>query len=336
MFGCWRIFFLFLLIFPRITFSQSDTVEITKEIKNRSVGLNGLFFNKYDSTYISKLPTKIVYVLCNPNWMDDYVLKNKDNEKLEFQSDLIYNLGTSLGYKMLYVYYSVNISNFFSDYKLKNKEFDFSLTSNFMNLEFYYFSNRGQTNLKTYTEGQSVSILNKPFDGLNSGILDICLFYFLNHKRYSNTTIYSSNHEYIQIKSAGSLILGLSYTNQKIKLDFSDLKSIGYTFDNFTQFIDNHYRTFCFNAGYGYNFVINKHLLANITLIPSFGVRTDVSSTGDYKITLGNKGKIGLMYTKNIFFVGLNCQYNSSCYFSNDYTITSSLGIFNVFCGMFF
>jgi len=202
----------------------------------------------------------------------------------------------------------------------------------------FYFNNRGKTRIFEFDSANISMNLDLPFDNLYTKIFGVDLYYFFNHKRYSNSAAYTDSHTYSQHKSAGSLIAGISFTSHDLFFDFSELSND----DRFSALHDletqnNSYNTYCISFGYGYNFIFSKKWLINLTLIPSIGIKIDKDKSNENEhFTMRNKGKLALIYNLNRCFMGINCQYNSNWYYAKDYSISNSLGTFNLLYGVRF
>lgn len=87
-------------------------------------------------------------------------------------------------------------------------------------------------------------------------------YYAFNGRRFSLPAAFTQS--YIQRKSAGSVMLGVSFDGQKV--DIAPDEAINY--DGVTMRIMD----VGIGAGYGYNFVMGKHWLFHISTVPTFDV----------------------------------------------------------------
>ncbi len=242
------IFSIIILITPKLVLSQAN--DENKCFLKR-------IFNSYDTSYIEKTSKDFSIILNNKNWMDIYQLKIGD-EVLSLQADLCYDVGMSIGYKMFSIGYSFNINDLaFTGSKINRSEWNLNLANNMTSLEMFYFNNKGQTNITEYRNDSTSFGFNESFDGLNTKVYGADLYYFVNNKKYSNA--YVNSNKFRQIKSVGSMIIGLSFSNESLNFDFSRLPEQEQleTLKK-KNIIEHTYDTFSVSIGYGYNFVFLK------------------------------------------------------------------------------
>lgn len=314
-----------------VIYSQSDTSTFFNKIHELDRKLT-----HNDTCYIAKSTSKWVFGLRNSNWLDSYNIETNEATAIVMQSDLCYNLGVSVGYKFITLGYSINLSNAFAG-KATGKEWDFGINYNRFGLDAYYLKNTGKTNITEYTDGDNMQELHQPFDGITSTIYGLDITYFFNHSRYSNAAAYT-NYATIQRKRAGSWIAGLTFSRQKLFLDFSKLSeeiasSELKAFEN----ADLFYNNYCVSFGYGYNYTFAKKWLINLTDIPSVGIKhqhiKSLSENSSDNLSIMNRVKFALVYNTNRFYGGFNCFFTTNMNATESYTRSNSLGVFNVFAG---
>lgn len=89
-----------------------------------------------------------------------------------------------------------------------------------------------------------------------------------------------------------------------------------------------HYNTYALMSGYSYNWVLNKHMLYNISAFPGIGYTHTYEDSTDSKEKLFSivlKGQTSLTYNLNDFFVCLVGKIDGNWYRSDDYTLFSSV-----------
>tara|TARA_Y100000782_G_scaffold115609_2_gene161655 strand:+ start:1694 stop:2704 length:1011 start_codon:yes stop_codon:yes gene_type:complete len=297
-------------------------------------------FNTYDSTYVQKLPFKYMVGTRSSNWLDAYNLEFEDNEAIALQSDLEYNVGLSLGYRILSFNYNFNVANFGSGKGLRNRQLNVLLNTNSIVGEFNYMKSDGEVNVVSYRNEDDEESLDQKFDGLRTTTYGADLYYYFNKKKYSNAAAYSVSYRNKQIKSAGSFIVGLSYAHQYTFLDIArlstetDLDTVGNA-----QELNVRYNTVSLSAGYGYSFVFAKQWLLNFTGIPSVGIKfyesdNDEDVQSDGRLDLGHKLRMALVYNREKFFASLGINNTTDWYFTENYTMTNSLTIVNLSVGL--
>ena len=328
-----------MVMISRSAVGQTDSEKVNRHLLYSANKWIDKAFNKFDTTYVKRLPNKFVLVLKSSNWLDSYDVLIDEKSALELRSDLSYNIGLTFGYKFLLFNYAVNLSNNFAGQTVGSEEWDLHLNLNYLGINLYSFSNNGNTNISSIRGSNFSNRVNESFSGLNTQSFWADAYYYFNKRRYSNSAAYSNNHRIQQHKSAGSFIAGFSYSKQQLYFDFNqlpekkqfvDLKELGEQF--------NKYNSYTISVGYGYNWVFSKRWLTNLSFIPSFGINDyheNSSSEGD-NFSMNTKVMGALVYNKPRYFWGVSSQYYTNWYFSDSYTLSSSLGTFNVSYGFRF
>lgn len=314
---------------PLLLWSQTDTQTVSPASWKSLL--------QHDTAYIQRVSTDFVIGIKSLNWQDVYTLRAY-NARLDMKSDLSCDIGLSCGYKILQLTYSVNINDLLLGQKIQRSVFRINLASNIVSAELLYTENRGQTQITRYKYNKETKTLTMPFSGLSSNTLELDIYYYANNKRYSNSAAYTDSHFYTQSQSAGSFITGISYSQQYLQLDFSDLSSE----DRFSAVhqlnkLNNSFQTYCISAGYGHNFIFDKVWLANISVIPSAGIMIDRDGgTSYHRFAMRSKTKIALIYSLPKHFIGINCKYSTTYYHADDYSLDNSIGAFNLLAGLRF
>ncbi len=319
------IFFLFLSVVPINIYSQNKYTD-----NNSFLDGIGRFINGHDSLYIDKVKENYTFSLKNTGWFDSYSLSENETG-LFFKSDLKYNIGPVVGYKFLVLSYSVNASDLFSGEKSLSRQLNFNVFTNRFSLETSFLKNNGSTRIVRFKQNGETTELDMPFQGLESANASLDILYYWNYRKYSNNANYSNGHNFIQLKNAGSLILSCSYMMQNINIDFSGLKGTDINMN--TDQFKVRSKIYFLGAGYGYNYLVNKNLLVNLSVIPSLGFRygkdADKSFNGD--LSYNTNAKIAVNYNLHKYLIGFTAQHDDTFEFLDNYTYDSSLTIFNVF-----
>ena len=233
----------------------------------------------------------------------EYMSIDDNIMKVSMRSKLSHRVGPYLGWRWLFYGFTIdlNADNIFKGNKRKN-EFTLSINSNLFNIDIIRRRTGGDFMIrKIDTRGYSMydEDMANHFgvgDSIHYGINGININYFTNHRKYSNPAAFSNGA--IQLRSAGSPIIGLGYTHQKLqtsisnmfadyaaeKLDVSindpgtyfaltlfDPDNAGLYMNgiptNFT--IDNLH----LQLGYAYNLVFSRRLLLGLSLVASPAVK---------------------------------------------------------------
>ena len=161
-------------------------------------------------------------------------------------------------------------------------------------------------------------------------------YFVFNHKEFSYPAVFSQS--VIQKKSAGSWLLGASFTNCDFRHTREDLAA-----ENGFKPLRFGMTRIALGAGYGHNFVVRNRLMFHISGIPSLVLfsREDLK-IDDEKTDSGHKlfnflivGRGALIYNFSRCFVGFTAVYNttktqSKSTFDMDYTRWKMNNIFGV------
>jgi hypothetical protein len=335
------LIFLIALLYPNRAISQTEPTKVREGwVVSTAKWVDNALYSS-DTGYVKIIPCKYMVMITNPNWLDFYSFEMRNKTNILLQSDLCYNLGFNLGYKSISLGYSFNLTDVFTGKPVRNKEWDFQISSSRFSVDLYYMNNNGQTNISGYKDSTGIHTISEPFDGLKIKSFEADIYYYFNSYRYSNAAAYSNVYMNQQIKSAGSFITGISYAMHDVFFDFTKLsieKQFLYIEELGTQRIL--YRSYCLNLGYGYNLAFSKRWLANLTCVPAVGVnvyqKNSTTPSPNNQFSLNSKMKAALVYNKPNYFVGLSCYYYSNWYFTDNYTLINSMGTFNVFFGLRF
>ncbi len=293
-------------------------------------------FNSYDPEYVEGTGKRWKARIISDNWSDYYAMHLNKDMSMRMLSDLTSNLGPYVQYMAVSVGYSANLNHLISHNPVANKRMDFGFNCARFNLELYYLQNTGGTQLRQFNSYKGKKLFKSFFPGVDLYTFGLDIYYFFNNKKYSQGAAY--NFSKIQKRSAGSFMLGFSYSNQDISLDFSTLDSeILKYYTLSTYFLKFHYNNYCVLFGYGHNFVLNPHLLFNVSLMPSAGVNHCYEDSAEGSSTMFSfnvKGRVSMTYNLKNFFAGISSKidghlYNTSHYslFNAIMTLSASAGI---------
>lgn len=295
-------------------------------------------FNSYDTTYVKGTGKRWKAVLRNDNWADSYAFNFRHDMPMRLMGDVYCNLGAYLQYMAVSIGYSLDMSNLIGHKPMLHKKMGFGFSCALFTAEVYYTENTGGSYLRSFGKFNDGKLIKERFPGVFMRTYGIDAYYFLNHKRYSQGAAYSFSK--YQVKSAGSFIVGFTYGNRNISLDFSSLpehllKYLTIPVEKY-QF---HYNNYCIMAGYGYNLAFAKNWLYNFTAIPAVGLNQcyDDSLEGKQNmLSLGVKSKMSLTWNISDFFIGIQGAFDGSWYRSSDYSLFSSTENFSASIGIRF
>ncbi|MCM1377882.1 MAG: DUF4421 domain-containing protein [Clostridium sp.] len=311
--------------------SMSDTTVIYPKFLKFCVGVynwGDKFFNSYDTDYVESTGKRWKARLVNDNWVDSYSMRfyGKDM-RMRMMSDIYCNVGAYIQYMAVSVGYSLNINHAVFGKPLDQKRLEAGFSCARFSLDFSYTANSGGSYIRTFGDYKNGKIFKSYFPGLDLHTLTIDLYYFFNNRKYSQGAAYGFAK--FQKRSAGSFIIGLTYSTQNISMDFSTLNpklQPYFKLDNY--FLKLHYTDYCLLLGYGFNWVWNPHLLFNISVMPSIGINNtyeDSAEGAGVLLSLNAKGRMSLTYNNRQFFMGLQGKIDGHWYHSDKQSIFNSI-----------
>ncbi|MDE6006685.1 MAG: DUF4421 domain-containing protein [Muribaculaceae bacterium] len=295
-------------------------------------------FNTYDTEYVTGTGKHGKVRLVSDNWSDIHSFRFNRGFPLIMASDPYSNLGIQANYSILSIGFSVDMNAAISGKKSQHHKTNFGITMARLYLEAYYWRNTGQTKIRTFGDKETGIIENLEFDGLNSKSLGIGGFYYFNYKKYSHAAAY--NLSTYQKKNAGSWIAGITGQLYDCTLDFDQLPEEVKEETNFP-FSSYHFDYNAVNliGGYGFNWVLGKHWLFNVTALPGLGLSFSFSdATNGRHTNLSLAGRIlnSLTYCTRQFFVTATSFFHSNFYLHKRISFMSATENFQVSTGVRF
>ncbi|MCM1368988.1 MAG: DUF4421 domain-containing protein [Candidatus Amulumruptor caecigallinarius] len=295
-------------------------------------------FNTYDPEYVASTGKHGKITINSDNWVTLYDFHTQSDKTLLVSSELFSNIGVSIGYGPITVGYSIDMNNIFSDNSAEHKKFDFTLNTSRFELSAYYWDMSGTSYIRKIGNFLHGDIIREKYNGLSFEAMGAMAFYIFNYSKYSHSAAYSQSKT--QLKSAGSLLLGLQGTFYDARFDFTKIPP-HLTDDDLYDFKD--YR-FCYNAvevlcGYGFNWVINKHFLFNITAMPAIGLsfsHEDSSAGHRTLMSYSINSMLGILYTHKNLFVALNSDTRFNIFRTSRAGLFSTIENFSLELGVRF
>lgn len=295
-------------------------------------------FNSYDEEYVEGTGRRWKAYIKNDNWSDNYAMNFRHKMPMRMMSDVYCNLGGYIQYMAVSVGYSLDMSNIIGNKPLNHKRMEFGFNCARFNVDAYYAENTGGTYMRTFGHYRDGHLFKQEFTGLRLVSYGVDAYYFFNNRRYSQGAAY--NFSKYQRKSQGSFVLGLSYSNQDITLDFTQLP------ENLRPYLTVdlgrmkfHYNNLCLLLGYGYNWVFARNFLFNISGFPAIGVnhcREDSVEGEGYLFSTNFQARTAIVYNYKDLFAGLSGKMNGHWYISDNYSFWNSIVNFGVNVGVRF
>ena len=305
-------------------------------------------FNAIDTTYISPNLYNLAFMLEHSTWYEHYRLGNNQgnqSQKIGFSPTLGTKLGVYFGWRWIFLGYSFNIEDIFggNKNKPKRKEMALNIYSSKFGIDLYYRKTGSDFKLRSY-EGFDVteSLKNTHFDGLQSSIKGLNTYWIFNHKKFSYPAAYSQSTN--QRKSAGSFMLGFSYSQHRISFDYNKLPSSMHTqLDANLQFSKIKYSDYSLGFGYGYNWVFAKNWVSNLSLLPGIGYKKSIIDDKDFEdehwikdINFDLITRAGIVYNNAKYFMGAALVLHTYDYRKPNLAVTNSFGTLRIYAGFNF
>lgn len=297
-------------------------------------------FNTYDPDYVVGTGKRWKLMAKSDNWIDNYDLHFPKSTPVRIMSNVCYNLGASIAYMAVSAGYMFDVDNVFGGKPITHKKWDFNFSCALICADIYYARNTGSTQIRRFGDYKNGKWINHPLNDMQLESYGADIYYFFNNKKYSQGAAY--NFSKIQKRSAGSLIAGVTISSQDVSLDFSNLpNSMIAVLPDFSTNLKYRFRyyDYCFLIGYGFNCVMGKHWLFNITALPSLGFKhcTNVSEEGENNIFSTNiKAKMSFIYNHKQLFAGMLSKMDLHWYSSRRYNFFNSIEYLNFVAGFRF
>lgn len=284
-------------------------------------------FNSYDTTYVAGTGRRWKARVTSDNWVDSYYLNIDKKMPVRMMSDIYCNAGAYIQYMAVSVGYSLDMSNIIGNKPSNHKKLEFNFNCARFNIEAHYWENNGGTFIRTFGKYNDGHLIKKAFPGAAQKTLGINGYYFFNNRKFSMGAAY--NFSKIQKRSAGSAIIGFNFNNLDITMDMAKIpEELKPHLTINPQIYRFHYNSYCLMGGYSYNWVLNPHLLFNISAFPGIGYTQSYEDSveKDNKLfAMTIKGQGSLTYNIGDFFVCAIAKIDGNWYNSGNFSFFSSV-----------
>ena len=215
-------------------------------------------FNSYDPDYVVGTGKRCKALVKNEEWMDSYAMRFPGKKSLSMISNVSINFGAYVSYMALSVGYSGEVNRLFDGRGTGQRKLEFQFTCALLAADGYWVKNTGGTNIKRFGDYNGGQWVNEAFPGLVRESYGADIYYFFNHRKYSQGAAYSFSK--LQKRSAGSMIAGLTISHQNVGLDFAKLPAgMEVELPDERTVYKFKYNDICFLLGYGYNWVFKPN-----------------------------------------------------------------------------
>lgn len=230
--------------------------------------------------------------------------RSGDSYRGEVEADLRGTMSVAVTYRGL------SLALAFNPAKLagRNKDYEFNLNSygNRFGFDVVYLSAKTYKGKLRY--GGLEQTVGKGL--ISQKALNLNAYYAFNGRKFSFPAAFSQS--YVQKRSVGSLLVGLSFDGQLTDISKDSALSIPSAKLKLFEL--------AIGVGYGYNFVAGRHWLFHLSALPTFDVVVKSSvKTDDGKVSMSYRfpsliqtGRGAAVYSWRNKFLGLTMVYNAS------------------------
>ncbi len=288
------------------------------------------FFNGYDTTYVVGTGYKFNAKVTSDSWADGYRFVLPNNKIAFMNSDPSTSIGIHLSYLAVSAGYDINISKLLTGVDRSRQRFRFGFNCMLFAAEFYMMRNDVGTTLRKFGDKNNPERPNMAFNGINNHTWGIDVYYFFNHKRYSEAA--SFNFSRIQKRSQGSFYTGFSIYQQTLDFNFAELPpsyrdQLPEDWPDYRFLVDT--QNYALRFGYGFNWVLKKGWVLGASESPIIGIRKGYVVGWDKKISLSlyNRLKMSVVWNYNRWFFGAVAKFDAAII--NNKKTTYAGGILN-------
>lgn len=263
------------------------------------------FFNSYDSLYVVGSGTKFNVKLTTDSWLNYINFRIPPHRTIDLISDPSTSMGAYLTYLAVSVGYDINVSKIFGQSGHARQRYNFGFNCSLLSVELYWEKNDVGTRLTRFGSYKDLDI---DFNGLDLTSWGLDLYYFFNHKKYSQAAAFAFSK--IQQRSQGSFYAGFSTYAQNYDIDFSSLpapmlEQLPSWWENYHYQVRTH--NYGLKLGYGYNWVFAPRWLLAASVSPTVGIRKGYvnSETENTTFSLYNRVRLSLVWNRGRWFAGV-------------------------------
>ena len=314
-------------LFAAILLAISNDVEAqTRDQQLRtqvdSVLTERYYKTPYDTNYVVRPEGQLTLkVRLNQSGDDFHVKGDKDgiSSKADLSSSFKTTVSIAASYRGLSAAFAINPAKMKGAYK--DYEFNLVYYSSRLSLDASY--HRSTTLAGDIERGDAIGHLEA--GDLKMKMANLAGYYVFNHRRFSYPAVFTQS--YIQRRSAGSWLAGISYQGGSIE-----------TTDEFKERTPNapdikiHIGLLVIGGGYGYNWVLGKKWLLHFSILPTFviydynymTVNDDRRDAKHFNFSMIFNERAAVVYNFSPrYFAGATLTMSNS-FFNNDVTVNQN------------
>ena len=310
-------------------------------------------FNTVDTTYVQRNRYAGQIQLYNTHFLQLIRLRGTDAEgksqALTFSPAHTVKIGPYISWHGLTLGYSFGVVP--DHYGSHSSEWTVAAYNSKVGFDFSYVSSKGNFNLLSVSgiEGvDNAQIRNVRFQAMHTHTLAVNAYYVFNYRHFSYPAAFSLST--VQLRSAGSWLLGARYDNQALHFDAQKTEAFFKTISPQAQLnealrIDKiKYRQFAVSLGYAYNWVPWRGWLLCASAAPALGYkyqRGETFSTQTLRRNIENFQfdcifRLGLVRTNGIYYAGLSTVSYLYDYRLDNFRLLNSIHYIQLYVGFNF
>lgn len=240
------------------------------------------FVSAFDTTYIQRNRFDGMLFANNINFYQRIRLSAHNDEgthqSLTLAPARAVKVGPLVGWGPIVLSYSFGLVS--DHYQSRSSEFNIAAYNSKVGFDLNYIHSRGNFNIRKATGFEGIdrhSIQGARVEAMTSNLLALNFYYVLNHRHFSYPAAFSMST--VQLKSAGSWLLGLRLDRQRLHFDAEKTEKLLQGINPQAKMIDElkisslHYRQGGVSFGYAYNWVPAKGWLVSGSATPSLGFK---------------------------------------------------------------
>lgn len=317
------------------------------------------FFNTYDTTYVERNGYNFRVMATNTDFFQIYRIAGRDDvegrQMLTFAPDHAIKVGPRVGWRWLNVGYTRGVvpSSGHKTTELNlaayNSRIGCDINYQHCSGPFHLRRMRGITGLPEY------SVKGHDVDGISTNTIAASAYYVFNYRHFSYPAAYNASN--VQLRNAGSWMLGVSYDYQRFNFDPAAAEGViqgvflqQHPYAEPPRLIDAlrvrevNYHRIGIGVGYGYNWVPAPHWLVATSISPSFGFKKQVGVGITKEMIVDNMRNLhvdatfraAVVYNRQRWFAGLSAVSYLYDYRHRNFDLNNSVTYLKAYVGMQF
>jgi hypothetical protein len=281
-----------------------------------------------------------------------------NGQSIKLSPDGQLKAGPYFGWRWIFLGYTFAIDQLGFDSGGLRKEFDISIYSSQVGIDFYYRRTGDDYKIRDVKLGYGIDgnlFENIPFSGVNVGITGLSAYYIFNHGRFSYPAAFGQST--CQKISCGSWLAGAGYTNNTLDLDYEHLHRtlnsrlpVGeeVKLDSGLMFKSVKYNDFMLSGGYAYNWVFARNWLLCASLSMALAYKTSMGKTESKYDTQNNEGfdfgnfnidgigRFGVVWNNTKWYAGASAIVRAYNYRKSRFAANNIFGDLSIYVGLNF